>query len=85
MSVVKARKLFLQRYANPAKFQKTNQSYIELYADARILYYILVMTIYPRGCLAETTNGGVLQTLHYIMKGYSLNFVELIIEYMTKV
>ena len=45
----------------------------------------LVRTIYPQGSSKETTNNTLLETLHYYMQGYFVDFVELILKYMTQV
>ena len=75
----------LKSIFHPSKIKKSNQSYTTLYLDRRILYYILVRTIYSWGLSKETTNDTLFKNLYYIMEGYSINFAELILEYMTKV
>ena len=47
MLASKGQKLGLNKYVNPSKIKKSNQSYTTLYSDPRILYYILVIAIYP--------------------------------------
>jgi len=85
MSASKARKLCLDKYIHPSRIKKSNQSCTTLCSNPRILYYILVRTIYPRGSSKETTNYTLLETLYYIIEGYSMDFAELIFKYMTKV
>ena len=85
MSATKACKLCPEKYSYPSKSKKSDQSYIALHSDPRILYYILVTTIYPCGSSKETTNYTLIKTPYYIVEGYSVDFAELILEYMTKV
>jgi len=85
MSASKSRRLYLEKYVHPFKIKKSNQSYKASYSNQRIFYYILVRTIYPQGSSKEITNDTPLKTLYYIMEGYSIDFTELILEYMTKV
>ena len=85
MLVVKARKLCLQKYANPVKIKKINQSYTMLYLDPQILSYILVWTIYPWGLSKETTNDIIFKIPYYIMERYYAHFAKLILKYMIKV
>lgn len=51
----------------------------------RILYCILVRTIYPHDSLKEKNNDTLFETFYYIIKGYSIDFVKIICKYMTKV
>jgi len=44
-----------------------------------------VRTIYPCGSSKETTNDIFVENLQYVIEGYSVDFAELILEYMTKV
>jgi len=44
----------------------------------------LVRTIYPHGSSKETANDALLETLSYTMKGYSMDFGKLNLEYMNK-
>lgn len=78
-------KVYLHKYAHPSMIKKSNQSYPPLYSNPRILYYILIRTIYPWGSSKEIANDPLLETLSYIMEGYSIDFTNFILEYITKV
>jgi len=85
MSVAEARKVCLEKYAHPSKIKKTTQSYTTLYTNPRVLYYILVRNLYSRRSSKKPNNDTLLETLYYIMDGLFVDFVELILDYVTKV
>ena len=85
MSSAKAHKIYLRKYTLPYKINKTNQSYVALYSDSHIIYYIFVRTIYPQDHPRRPPITTFLRTSTISWRGYSVDFVELTLDYMTKV
>ncbi|KAJ8438851.1 hypothetical protein Cgig2_023043 [Carnegiea gigantea] len=85
-----AKVLCLAQFACPHKLadykhQNKTAPYHVLFPEPRLLHYVCVRVFYPKGHSKEVSNEIALEAIYYLMTGYSVDYVSIILDHMYQV